>query len=228
MLADPRKFFGGAALMAGFIAVLVLIFLPVFDGQNFLNYMDSLFNSISKASAYYVPQLQTETGSRMGTTVEVTIDLHDEAQAAETAALFQRAGANAQSMGASLRVQGDLGRILATCLEDADLMFANDGGAIRERYGYDAKRAMYNWWTALKEMDRDLNRQSRFELAAFVLEVKKKAVECAYNYYGIEPQRIRDRIGIVVFALFFYVLYTCWYGYAIIFLFEGWGLSLSH
>jgi hypothetical protein len=61
-----------------------------------------------------------------------------------------------------------------------------------------------------------------------VLEVKKKAVECAYNYYGIEPQRIADRVGIVIFSLLFYVLYTCWYGYAIIFMFEGWGLRLSH
>jgi hypothetical protein len=29
-------------------------------------------------------------------------------------------------------------------------------------------------------------------------------------------------------ALVGYVLYTIWYGFAILFLFEGWGLKLSH
>ena len=29
-------------------------------------------------------------------------------------------------------------------------------------------------------------------------------------------------------TLVFYVVYTVWYGFAIIFMFEGWGLKLSH
>jgi hypothetical protein len=29
-------------------------------------------------------------------------------------------------------------------------------------------------------------------------------------------------------ALVGYVLYTIWYGFAILFLFEGWGLKLDH
>jgi hypothetical protein len=53
-------------------------------------------------------------------------------------------------------------------------------------------------------------------------------VECAYNYYGIEPWKVSDRIGLVLFSLIFYVVYTVWYGYAIIFLLEGWGFTLSH
>ena len=77
-------------------------------------------------------------------------------------------------------------------------------------------------------MDEDLKRQNRFAEAAFVVKVKKKAVECAYNYYGVEPTRISDRLGLVLFSLVLYVVYTVWYGYAIIFMLEGWGLNLSH
>jgi hypothetical protein len=58
--------------------------------------------------------------------------------------------------------------------------------------------------------------------------VKEKAVECAYNYYGIEPWKVSEKLGLVVFSLVFYVVYTVWYGYAIIFLLEGWGFTLSH
>ena len=52
MIAHRKQFTIGAALLAAFSAILVVIFLPLFDGQNALNYMDSLFNSISKGSAY--------------------------------------------------------------------------------------------------------------------------------------------------------------------------------
>jgi hypothetical protein len=46
MIAYPKKFYGGLGMMAGFIVVLVLIFLPVLKGRNSLTYLDSLYKSI--------------------------------------------------------------------------------------------------------------------------------------------------------------------------------------
>ena len=228
MIANPSKFYSGVALMAAFLVVLVVMFLPVFSGQNALNFMDSLYNSISKGSAYYISDLKAEAEGRRGTSITVNLEMASDAQCDKTASLFEAAGASVEVDGGQLRINGDLGAILDRCLGDADEMFANKGEGIRARYGYEERRALYNWWTALKAMDRDLSRQSRFPEAAFVAKVNKKAVECAYNYYGIEPQRITEKIGVVLFSLIFYVLYTVWYGYAIIFMFEGWGLKLTH
>jgi hypothetical protein len=67
-----------------------------------------------------------------------------------------------------------------------------------------------------------------FKEAKVIALAKKRAIETSYNYYGVEPQKITDRIGLVIFSLVFYVIYTLWYGYAIMFMCEGWGLSLSH
>jgi hypothetical protein len=228
MIADPRKFFAGLALMTAFTAVLVAMFLPLFDGRNALDYMDSLFNSVSKGSAYYIPKLKAEAGERRGNTIAVTLAVPNEAQARQMADLLRAGGATAQVGQGALRVSGDLGGILVRALQDSDEMFANAGAGIRERYGYDERRVLFNWWTALKATEEDLKRQSRFAEAAFVARVKERAVECAYNYCGIEPWQISDRIGLVLFALVFYVVYTVWYGYAIIFLLEGWGFTLSH
>jgi hypothetical protein len=107
-------------------------------------------------------------------------------------------------------------------------MFANAEAGIRDRHGYGGRRALFNWWTALHAMEEDLKRQSRFAEAAFVANVKERAVECAFNYFGIEPWKVSDKVGLVLFSLVFYVVYTVWYGYAIIFLLEGWGFTLSH
>jgi hypothetical protein len=227
MIASPKVFFGGVALMAAFVIVLVAMFLPIFDGYNTLEYMDSLFNSVSKGSAYYVADLKAEAEDQRGNAIAVTLAVASAAQARQMAELFQAGGATVQVAEAELRVSGDLGGILGQCLQDSDEMFGDAGARVRDRYGYEERRVLFNWWTALKAIDEDLKRQNRFAEAAFVVKVKKKAVECAYNYYGIESGRISDRIGVVLFALVFYVVYTVWYGYAIIFMLEGWGLKLS-
>jgi hypothetical protein len=77
-------------------------------------------------------------------------------------------------------------------------------------------------------MDKDLAKQRKFSETKFIATVQKKAIECAYNYYKIEPQNISDKYGLVIFSLFFYVVYTLWYGFAILILFEGMGLRLEH
>ena len=58
-------------------------------------------------------------------------------------------------------------------------------------------------------------------------EVIKKGVEVAFNFYGIEPQSVVSKAGILSFALVFYVIYTLWWGVAIFFLFEGFGLQMK-
>jgi len=228
MFASPKHFFGGVALMVAFAIVLVAMFLPIFDGRNALDYMDSLFNSVSKGSAYYVADLKAEAEDQRGNAVAVRLAVASETQARQTAELFRAGGATVKVAEAELRVSGDLGGILGRCLQDSDEMFANAGAGVRDRYGYEERRVLFNWWTALKAMDEDLKRQNRFAEAAFVVKVREKAVECAYNYYGIEPWKVSDKIGVVLFSLVFYVVYTVWYGYAIILTLDGWGLKLSH
>ena len=86
---------------------------------------------------------------------------------------------------------------------------------------------MYGWWAALTAIEKDLKRQKIFDSADLAHSVQAKTVECAYNYHGIEPQNIKDRWAIVLFSLVFYVIYTVWYGYAIMYIFEGMGFDLA-
>jgi len=228
MIAHKKEFFGGFGLLVAFFVVLVIMFSPVFKGQNGLEYLDSLYNSISKGSAYYIPKVKEETDNFMGNSIEVILKLSSEKQAQQTALLFRKGDAMANASGAQLKVAGDLGKILGNCLSDADNMYMNEGEKVSSKYGYNEKRVLFNWWNALKAMDKALKGQKKFKEAKTVALVKKKAVETAYNYYKIQPQKISDRLGIVIFSLIFYVVYTLWYGFAIMFMFEGWGMRLEH
>jgi len=228
MIAKKKEFFGGLGLFIGFVIVLILFFLPLYKGMNGLDYLDSLYNSISKGSAYYIPKVKAEGDKFLGASVSVRLVMKEGPQAEQTAQLFRAGGAQAVVSGSEIRVQGDLGKIVENCLLDADAMYHNEGRKVADKYGYDERRVLFNWWKAFKEMDKDLKKQKKFKEADLVSLVEMKAVESSYNYYQVEPQKIGDQIGMVIFSLIFYVVYTLWYGFAILFMFEGWGLRLGH
>ena len=228
MIANRKEFVGGLGMMSIFIIVLIVLFMPLFEGKNALDYLDALYNSISKGSAYYIPKVKEEADRFTNTSVSVILTMADEKQARQTALLFEKGGSSVEVSGKTLKVSGDLGKMLANGLADADIMYQNDGQKIAEKYGYPEKHVLYNWWRALQAMDKNLKKQEKFKAAKVVDLVMKKAVESAYNYYGVEPQKISDRIGVVLLSLFFYVVYTLWYGFAVLYMFEGWGLKLGH
>ena len=229
MIAKKKTFALGAGLMAVFAAVLVVIFMPVFSGLNGLNYLDALYNSISKGSAYKnIKDMQAKVPPFVGSRVDLTLDMRSEQAAQQASQQFQKGDALVNVDGTTLKVSGDLGKILGNCLADAELMYANNGAAVKDKYGFDERQVLYNWWVACKEMDKDLTKQKAFKNAKITADLNARAVEMAYNYYGIAPQNIGDRIGVVIFSLIFYVAYTLWYGFGIMYMFEGWGLQLEH
>lgn len=228
MIENNRKFFSGLGLMILFVIVLVLFFSPIFGGHNGLDYLDNLYNSISKGSAYYIPKLREESQKFKSDSVTVTLQMANDSQAEQTARLFRAGGADAAQTEAQLNVSGDLGMILENCLMDADAMYENDGNKVSTKYGYEERVVLYNWWKASKEMEKDLKKQKRFKEAEVVSLVAKKAVETSYNYYNIEAQKISDKFWIVTLSLVFYVVYTMWYGFAFMFMFEGLGMKLEH
>jgi len=228
MSTDRKRISLGLGLLTTFAIVLATIFMPVFGGRNALEYLDDLYNSISKGSAYYIDAVREQSDAFIGRSISATLAMESEEQAELTALLYEKAGASAVVSGTEVKIDGDLGKILDSCLADADAMYHNNADKITEKYGYNERLALYNWWKSLKAMDKKLNHQKLFKEAKVVTLVKKKTVETSYNYYGVEPQKIGDRAGVVVFSLAFYVVYTLWYGFAIMYLFEGLGLRLGH
>jgi len=228
MIADKKEFYGGFALLVGFFVVLAIMFSPVFEGKNALDYLDSLYNTISKGSAYYIPKLKKEVSEFKAEPVSMTITMKDPQQAEKTALLFTKSGASAEVSGAEIKINGDFNKIMENSLEDSDNMFNNNGVIVSEKYGYPEKEVLFNWWSAIKVMDKEFGKQGKFKETKILNSVSKKGVECSYNYYKIIPKKITEKLGIVVFSLVFYVVYTMWYGFAILFMFEGWGLKLSH
>ena len=229
MIRDKKEFGLGIILIAAFIVVLVVIFAPLHaGGRNTLDFLDSTFNSISKASAYYIPAVRSKATGHAGKGVKVLVKAADAGQAARMQTLAGAAGITVEVVENQLALGGDLGLLLASALDDADAMFRNDGATLSGKYGFDERRALYDWHQMLAATAKDLARQEKFPEAQIVREVLGRAIEPAYNYYRIEAVPMSEMLWVAIAALAGYVLYTVWYGFAVMFLFEGWGLRLKH
>ena len=228
MIAYPKTFYKGFGMMAAFLVVFVLIFMPLFNGKNGLEYLDDLYNSISKGSAYYMDKLRGEVKPFEGQNVELTLETKSTDQAEKSARLIEESGASVTLQDKTLTVEGGLGALMLDCIDDSDLMYYNKGEELSEKYGYNEKEVVYNWWRLNKLIEKELQAQKSFEAALMLDRIQKRAVEASYNYYTIEPEKIGSKWGIVAFSLIFYVVYTLWYGFAIMYMFEGAGLRLEH
>lgn len=219
----------GIVMLVGFFALLAVIFSPVFPGKvNGLDYMDNLFNMISKGSSYFIPKAIESSEKFKGQQVEMNIKLKDEAAARQAAKLLAADNLTASAEGEKLTLAGDMGLIMDQALTDADLMFNNNGAPIKEKYGMSEKEVVNQWWEMFGAISKELTKQEKFEAAKAFTNIQKKALEPAYNYYGVEIKKWQENIALVLASLAFYVVYTLWYGFGLMFLFEGIGLRIGH
>jgi hypothetical protein len=227
LIVNKKEFNRGVILFVSFLAILGVMFLPFFGGSNAFEASDRLFNTISKGSTYYIPKVLKENEEFMGRSVDVTIKLDNEAMVKHAGQLFLDAGASVSASGAEMKVAGDLGKMLETAVRQADVVFHNKGDDLAQKYGIHQREILYTWHKSFKTMGKALTKQEKFREAAWIEEAVKRSLEVAYNYFKIEPKSAGASAGILIFSLVFYVVYTMWWGFAILFLFEGIGLQMK-
>jgi hypothetical protein len=200
-----------------------------------------MFNTLAKGSSYFIPKVQQNNEKFMGKMFSATIEMSKpedkpgdaEKRAERASKLFTiNPGATVEVKGAALKIDGDLGLVLKAALDDADVMFKNEGDKIKAKYAEamatdDEKQMFRQWNNVLPKIDKSLKKEGKIEDAKIVSDVTKKAIEASYNFYKVEPVKVKDKMGLMTFLLVFYVVYTLWWGFAIFFIFEGLGLSMK-
>ncbi len=237
----------GIALAISFLITLGLIFSPIFpktkagEPQNGLQWADEMFNNLAKGSSYFIPKVAKSNEKFMGKMFAVSIKLgkpedkpgDGEKRAERASKLFTvNEGAKVEVNGAELKIEGDLGKVLAAALRDSETMYRNEGEKIKALYGTvmktdDEKQMFRQWWNVLDKINKQFMIEKKAAEAKIVSDVMKKAVEAAYNFYKVDAVKVKEKAGLMVFLLVFYVVYTMWWGFAIFFIFEGIGLSMK-
>lgn len=230
---DKKHMTWGMLMTIIFAGILIFMFSNTFQGRapgekiNAFEASDNLFNSIAKGSTNYFPTLLEENEKFKDHSINLTLNLSNDAVAEKGGELLQSAGISAQTMDTKITVQGQLGQILEAGLLDAQSMFNNQEQQLSNAYGLEGRKVTYVWWHIFNALEKSLTKVGDFKAAKFVGRANKRGIEVGYNFYGIPSQSATDKAGILTFSLVFYVLYTLWWGFSIFFLFEGLGLRMS-
>jgi hypothetical protein len=227
VIINRRAFITGLVLLICFGATLAAILNPVFHGSTGLQLVDGIFNSLSKGSSYFIPDLAKKADKFEASRLEVTLSTKSAEELEKTKVLFAGAGAEVAVDKQNLQVKGSLGLIAKNALADADRLFKSGKEAANTRYGFSDRDAVSCWWAAFKQIRKEYIKEDKAAEIAFIDGVSKKALEPAYNYAGIPPAEFKQVMGISIGSLIFYILYTVWYGIAIMFIFEGLGITAS-
>lgn len=228
MIRNSKTFIIGLVLMVLFTSLFTYIMSPSFgNGRNGLQYSDDMFNSLSKGSAYFIKEESMKAEKQVGSSIDVSIKASDTADAEKWGKLFSTAGASVRVDNDTVSIKGDLGKIMKETVNDSDAIYSNDGNKIENKYGYGAREAMYAWYGAYKKIDKELKNQHKFKESSAIGSLTKKVIEPAYNYYSIEIKHVKDNVSTVAFMLIFYVIYTLLYGFAIYYLCDGLGITMT-
>jgi len=228
LIRHPRMFNLGLLLGITFLGVLFLIFQPIFPGEKTgLDFSDDLFNKLSKGSSYFIPEVAKDNEKFMGTNFSVNINLDKPEQVESAIKILTSGGAQATAKETQLAISGDLGKLLGSAINDSDEMYKNEGAKVSNRYGFKETDVMATWWSILSKMNKEFQKDKKVNDSEMVMKVTQKGVEPAYNYYGIEAEKVSGKAFTLTGLLLFYVAYTMWWGYAIFYMFDGIGLSMK-
>ncbi len=222
IVVRKTEFKVGVILTVTFFIILFVIHSGIMfgtNGKSLLDYTDEMFVSVSKGSVYFIPQIIKKSKEYVGRAIDIKIK-GDE----KTVMLFEKANAKVQFENMELKITGDLGEIQKSAAQDADLLFRGDDKRLYDKYGLGGKEVIKRWWASLKAMEGPLRKAKKFQEVESLSKVRIKALEPAFNYYGVEAASAGDHAFGITSIVLCYVIYTVWWGFAIYFLCEGVGL----
>ena len=228
LIVNPKKFRLGVSGLIIFFIVLVLGFTPILDGQTVLLRADNLFNRLAKNSADYIPDGEKKADKFIGQAIDISITPREFAEDVKISQLVTRNGQKSKIISdGRIRITGDLGLIAKAAAVDARLAFENKNQQLKDKYGIKSEEVIYSWWIIFDGLTRRYIQENNAGVADFTKYIASKVLEPSYNFRNIEAARSNDVVIPIVLLLLFYILYTIWYGFSIMYLFEGFGISAT-
>jgi hypothetical protein len=228
IIKSRRKFLKGTIGLVTFSVAFCLWVFPVTGNRTGVQFADDLFNQFSKNSAYHIPSALKMAQKFKGVAIDISFNPRWPGADRSLTKIIEAQGMSAYPVGdGRVRIKGDLGLLGIAAATDADLLFKGNEKTLEGKYGLPGKDVIYYWWTAFDDLVRRYVQLNRVSEADFTKFMTTRVLEPSYNFAGIIPRKVMEKAGMISFLLLTYLSYTLWYGFSILFLFEGLGISAT-
>lgn len=222
LIVNSKKFYLGVTGLIAFFIVLVIGFTPNNLGKSTIMWADDTFNSLTKGSATSrLEKTAKEAEEMKNINLNVTLKGKNISEF-ETLLTKNEIPLNIVNGNAELAV--NYSKISEKAIVDAKQYFDNKPDNIKAKYNMEPQKVIYLWNEIFKAINKTYI-STDGKIANFAMEFNENILEPAYNFRGINPENIADTWLILTVLLVFYVIYTMWYGFAIMYMFEGIGIG---
>jgi hypothetical protein len=228
MMSNRRKLRIGLIGLASFAVVFMLWVVPWFGGRSGLDWADSLFNQLSKESSYFVPALREDAKRFDGRSFDVLVPASSQPDAARLCKVARTSGAEAEFDGKAVRVRGDLAAIARAAMDDAEALHRGQAEQVQAKYGFTGRDVIYAWWLVFGSIYKSCMDARDLPTSNFASSIRTRVCEPAYNFAAVQARSPADAFWPMTILLAFYVLYTIWFGFSIMFIVEGLGVSAKN
>jgi len=228
LIVDRAKFGLGLAGLIVFAIVLGSGVTLSKGGQTILAWADNFFNQLAKNSTYYIPDARKEAVAFADVPIDIGIRPRETLDGAEINRIIAASGCQASpTVDGRTRILGTMGQLSEAAIADAELAFLNNEKALLAEHEMPPSEVLFCWWIVFDGLARRYVQENRHEQAEFAKFLSAKVLEPAYNFRGIEAKKTHDNVLPLVGLLCFYVLYTLWYGFSILLLMGGFGITMT-
>jgi hypothetical protein len=193
-----------------------------------LTHADNFLNRLAKKSAYCVPEARAKAAKFSGRQVDFGVKPRDAVDNKGLVKLLAAHGIRAsQTDDGRVRLSGDLARLSEQALTDADTAFHGNVETLGAGHGMHGHEILYYWWIIFDGLTRRFVQEDSVAEANFTKFVTAKVLEPAYNFRQVRAADGRSAVWGMTGLLGFYVIYTLWYGFSLLFVFEGLGIRAT-
>ncbi|TIH15262.1 hypothetical protein D0S45_11365 [Marinifilum sp. JC120] len=161
--------------------------LPLFNGDDGFEAMESTFNSLRKGVKPPFQKIEAENKEYLGKNINITLVFRNNDEARIATLMFLRNKLTVTPKGRKVNIQGDLGYTLKFFMNDIHLLYMNRFQTLERRYSMPATQAMYYLNRMLQKMAVAVGSQKMGAQEKLIKKIREKLLIPAYNLRSALP-----------------------------------------
>ena len=170
-----------AMLFVSSMLIVGAMHLPLFNGANGFEAMESTFNSLRKGVKPPFHKIEAENTQFLGKNFKTTLVFRNKDEARIVTMMFLRNKLTVTPKGRKVNIQGDFGYTLKFFMDDIHLLYLNRFDALQQRYSMPATQAMYYLNRILQKLSAAMASQKKEKQEKLIKKIRKELLIPAYN-----------------------------------------------
>ncbi|OEU69082.1 MAG: hypothetical protein BA863_04320 [Desulfovibrio sp. S3730MH75] len=199
-----------ASLLLLFLSIGALgtMYLPLEDGKNSFEIMESTFDSLRKGITPPFDELKAANSVNLGKSFSANLTFSSRKMTEAATRVLLRNKLMVTPKGRTLKIQGDLGYTLQYLMDDVHHLYFNQNKKIENKYGMSTTQSMFVVDRILKKLAISMRSKRMITQEQLVNKIRLEELVPAYNLRNTPPINIKSGFTYLSIGTFVLLMFT--------------------